>query len=160
MLLSTYSSLCTIGVGGVELRHKSVEEFVHIACEVDVILLIDSLQLGVEAANGHVLEALALNLRPVVYLVRGDVLGITGDVVRSVGVSTLSTDDRHQFVVLVRDEELGSQLTDAVNLVVLLTTSLCVGQRAILLVESLDFVQVRLLGSGVGDTEATRSLEH
>ena len=43
---------------------------------------------------------------------------------------------------------------------VLLTTSLCVGQCAILLVESLDFVQVRLLGSGVGDTEATRSLEH
>ena len=63
-----------------------------------------------ETTDDHILETVALDLCPILNLVRRDVLRITGDIVRGKSVSTLGTDGCHQFVVLVGDEVLGCEL--------------------------------------------------
>ena len=63
--------------------------------EVHVVFLIYGLELGVETPDDHVLETVGLHFRPVLYLVRGDVLGVAGHVVGGESVGTPGTDDCH-----------------------------------------------------------------
>ena len=160
VLLRTNRGLCAIGVGGEEHGADTLPEFARVLSDADVVLLIHSFQLGVESTDHHILEAVGLNLSPIGDFVRGNVLHIARHVVRGVSVRTLCTDGRHELVVLVGDEILGSQLAHGVNLVILLAALFGVGDEAILLVASLNVVQQRSLGGGIGDTKLVGSLEH
>ena len=113
-----------------------------------------------EATDDHVLETVALNLRPVLHLVRGNVLGVAGDVVRRIGIAALGTNGGHQLVVLVGNEILGSHLRDAVDATIGHAARLGVGQLAILLVALLDVVEKGCLLGGVGNAKLPRALEH
>ena len=89
MFLCTDSRLRAIGVRGTKLASHGLKEFVDIFRQTDIVLLIDSLQFCVETTNHHIHEAVALYLRPVLHLVRGNVLHITGDIVRRIGIGAL-----------------------------------------------------------------------
>ena len=91
MLLRTQRCLQTIGMIGEQLTHHGSHLLTEIARQTDVVLLIDSLQLGMETADDHVLETVCLNLGPVFYLVRRNILDIAGNVIRGVGIGTLGT---------------------------------------------------------------------
>ena len=110
MFLRTDGGLRSIGVCRGEFLAQGTPYLVTIVRQVHVILLIHGLQLGVETTNHHVLETVGLNLGPVFYLVRRNILRIAGDVVRGEGIGTLGTDSSHQFVVLIGNEILGGNL--------------------------------------------------
>ena len=160
VVLRTDGGLCTVGVRWGQLLAQSTENLVAIVGQIEIILLIDGLQLGVEPTNHHVLETVGLNLRPVLNLVAGDILRIAGDVVGRKGVGTLSTDGCHQLVVLVGDEVLCCQLRDRVNLVVGLLTGCRVGQLAVDLVALFYLVEQGSLCSGVVGTKLLSTFEH
>ena len=106
------------------------------------------------------LEAVALDLRPVLNLIAGDVLGVTGHIVRGEGIRTFGSDGRHEFVVLVGDEVLGSQLTDGVNLMIGLLTGLRIRQLTIGLIALFNLSQQRSLGLRIIRSELGGTLEH
>ena len=95
-----------------------------------------------EAANDHVLEAVALYACPVFDLVRGDVLHIAGHVVRGVGVGALGTYRRHELVILVGYVILCRDLRHAVYLVVEPLALGGVGHLAVGLVAAFNVVEV------------------
>ena len=160
VLLRTDGGLRAIGMGGEQHGADALPELARVLSDTDVVLLVDSFQLGVESADDHILETVGLDLSPVGDFVRGDVLHIARHVVRCVGIRSLCSDGRHQLVVLIGDEVLGGQLADGVDLVILLPTQFRVGDEAILLVACLDIVQQRGFGLGVGDTKLISALEH
>ena len=160
MLLRTDGGLRAVRMRGEKLGQQSLVLLVAIAGETNVVLLIDSLQLGMEAANHHILEAVGLHLCPVLNLVRGNVLYIAGHVVRGEGIRALATDGSHQFVVLIGNEVLGCELRDAVYLVVLLLTCCLVGYGSVFFVALLYLVQQGGLCIGVCSAELLCTLEH
>ena len=97
-------------MGREELCKECCIHLAPVAGKTDVILLIYRLQLCVEAADNHILEAVTLNLCPSVQLIRWNILYIASYVIRSVGVCTLTTDGSHHLVVLVRDVVAGCEL--------------------------------------------------
>ena len=113
-----------------------------------------------ETADYHVLESVALHLRPVLYLIVRDVLHIAGYIVGSIGIGALASDARHQFVVLVRDIVFGSQLRDGINLVVSLLALSRVGEFAVALISAGNLVEIWLLLGVVGGAEFLGTLEH
>ena len=160
MLLCTNGGLSAIGVCRCELLAQCTPNLVTIVGKVDVILLINSFQLGMETTDNHILETVGLNLSPVVNLIRRDVLYITGDIVRGEGIGALSTDGSHQLVVLIGNEVAGSHLRYAVDAMIGSLARLWVGKTAISLIASLDVGKQRSLGSGIGNTEMIGTLEH
>ncbi len=81
MLLLTDGGLGAVRVGRGEKLPEGSKLLVVVACHGDVLLLVYSLQLGVETADHHVLESVALYLSPVLYLVVRDVLYIAGHII-------------------------------------------------------------------------------
>ena len=136
------------------------KELTLVAAQSDIILLIDSLQLGVEATYHHVLESVGLDLCPVLNLVRRDILRIAGYIVRGIGVRPFCTDGCHQLIVLIGNEILGSHLRDRVDLVVSLLAGLGIGKLAISLIALFDLCQQRSLSLGVIRTKLFRALKH
>ena len=136
------------------------KELALVAGQTDVILLIHSLQLGVEATDHHVLESVTLDLCPVLNLVRRDILRITGHVVRRVGVRPFCTDGCHQLVILIGNEILGCHLRDRVDLVVSLLAGLGIGKLTISLITLFDLCEQRGLCLGVIRTKLFRALKH
>ena len=110
VLLLADGSLCAIRMGRSEEVPESSNFLGGIACHGDVLLLVHSLQLCMEATDDHVLKAVALHLGPVFYLIVWDVLHVAGDIIAGIGVCSLATDARHELVVLVGDVVFGSQL--------------------------------------------------
>ncbi len=110
MVLRSDGRLCAIGMVGEELGAQRIPFLIVVAGQSDVVLLIDSLQLGVESADNHVLEAVTLYLSPCVNLIGRDVLHITGDIIGSVSVATLRANGRHELVILIGDVILGCEL--------------------------------------------------
>ena len=160
MLLRTDGGLRTVGVRGSELLAHGLPHLVAVVCQIQVILLIHGLQFGMESADDHVLETVALDLCPVLNLVGGDIFHITGDIVRGEGVRPLSADGGHQLVVFVGDEILGCELRHGVNLVIGLLAGLCVGELTIGLVALLYLVEQRGLCLMVVRTKLIGALEH
>ena len=160
MLLRADGGLRAVWMRGEEFGIQRIDHLVGIVGQVDVVLLIDSLQFGMEATDHHVTEAVGLNLGPVVHLIRGDVLHIACHIVRREGVGALRANGSHEFVVLVGDVILRSQLTDGVDLMVGLTAFLGVGQQAVGLIALLYLVQIGCLGDRVAHAELIRTLEH
>ena len=136
------------------------KELTLVAAQSDIILLIDSLQLGVETTYHHVLESVGLDLCPVLNLVRRDILRITGHVVRGVGVRPFCTDGCHQLVILIGNEILGCHLRDRVDLVVSLLTRIRIRQLAISLIALFNLCEQRGLSLGVIRTKLFRALKH
>ena len=87
------------------------------------------------------LETVALDLRPVLDLVGWDILRIAGHIIRGECIRTLRTDSSHQFIVLIGDEVLGSNLTHRVDLMIRLFTLGWVCQQTITLIAVLDVLQ-------------------
>ena len=143
-----------------EAGEKAVDDLLLVVGHADVLLLIDGLELGVEAADDHVFKTVALHLCPVLNLVRGDVLGVAGDVVRGVGVGAFGADGGHQLVVLVGDGNLAGLIADAVNLVIDGAALLGVGGLTIDLVKVGNLVEHGALGIDVLCAEVGGALEH
>ena len=160
MFLLTDGGLGTVRMGRGEKLPEGSKLLVVVASHRDVLLLVYSLQLGMETADHHVLESVALYLCPVLNLVVRDVLHIAGHVVGSIGVGALASDARHQLVVLVRDVVLGCQLRNRVDFVISLLALCRVGQLAVALISACDFVEIRLLLGVVDGAELLGSLEH
>ena len=160
VLLRADSGLCAVGVVGEEHGAQGFPGLAGVLGDTNVVLLVHGLKFGVEATDDHVLEAVGLNLGPVLDFVRGDVLGVAGHVFRSVGVGAFRTDGRHELVVLVGDEILRGQLAHRVDFVVGDAAFLGVGEGAVLLVASLNVVKEHLLGFSIGGAEIRCSLEH
>ena len=160
VLLRADGGLSAVGMRGEKLGEQSLVLFVAVAGKANVVLLIDSLQLGVEAANHHILEAVGLHLCPVLNLVRGNVLHIASHVIRGESIRALTANGGHQFVVLIGNEVLGRELRDAVYLVVLLLTCCLVGYGAIFFVALLNLIQQGSLSLGVCSAKLLCTLEH
>ena len=160
MRLRTDGGLRTIGVRREEFCHHGVIHLLVVVGQIDIVLFVYGLQLSMETTDGHILEAVGLNLQPCLHLVRGDILHVAGTVVPRIGIGTLSTNHRHHLVVLVGDEEFCCQLRHAVNLVIRLLTLCWVCQRAILLVAGLDVCQQGSFCFRVCHTIFIGTLEH
>ena len=57
MILRTDGGLQSVRVVGPQHLTDGIEEFPLVAAEADVVLLIDSLQFGMETADDHILES-------------------------------------------------------------------------------------------------------
>ena len=139
---------------------EGVEGFLGIGGQAHVLLLIDSLELGVEATEHAVHEAVGLDPGPVLHLVGGDFLHVAGDVVGRVGIGAFGADDGHQLVILVRDGDLGGLVADGVDLVVQVQPLLRVLQGAVHFEQAVDGGEHRLFRFVVLRAELFRSLEH
>ena len=63
-----------------------LQHFADVLVQAAVVFLIHSFKLGVESADHHVFETLALNCCPVVQLVGGNVLHVAGLVLTREGI--------------------------------------------------------------------------
>ena len=160
VLLGADRGLLAVRVVRVERPGHGLVELLAVAGQGHVLLLIDGLQLGVEAADHQMTETVGLDTGPVVDLVGGDVLGIDGLVVGGPGVGPGGADDSHQFVILVGDRQLGGLETHGIDLVVDGQALRLVRGLAVDLEQALDLVQHGLLGSIVGRAELLGALEH
>ena len=160
MFLRTQHGLRTVGVMREQRGVECLPNLAAVAGQRHVLLLVDSLQLGVEASDDGMLKAVGLNAGPVVDLIRRDVLDINRHVLRRVGVGAIGADGGHQLVVLVRNGDLRSLVADGVDAVVDGRTLGLVGRNAVGLEQLLDFIQQRFLGSIIRRTELLGALEH
>ena len=160
MFLRTDGGLRAVRMGRRQLLTHRTPYLVTVVSQIHVVFLVDGFQLGMETANHHVLETVGLNLRPVLNLVRRDVLYVARHIVRREGIRTLGTDSCHQLVVLVGNEVLCCHLTHRVNLVIGLLTGLSIGQFTICLVTLLNIRQQRSLCRGVRGAKLLGTLEH
>ena len=144
-------------------KEACVDGFEHLAVvagEVHVVFLVDGFELGVESANHVVAEAVGLDLRPVLHLVGGDVLGVDGFVVGGPGVGAAAAYHAHHLVVLVGDSDLGCQVAHGVDLMVMCLAGFGVGDGAVLFVEALDLVEIGFFSRIILRSELLRALEH
>ena len=139
---------------------EGVEGLLGVVGQAHVLLLVHGLELGVEAAENAVLEAVGLDLRPVLELVGGDFLHVAGHVVGGVGVGAAGADDGHELVILVRDGDLGRLVADGVDLMVQVQAGLRVRQGAVHLEQAVDGREQGLLGLVVLRAEQLGTLEH
>ena len=151
--------LLAIGVVGEEGSHHRLVDAAVVLGHTDVLLLIDSLKLGVEQAQHQVGKAVALHLGPLLDLVGGDVFDIHRIVVRGEGVGALAADGGHRLVVLVGDGDGRGDVADRVDLVVDLGTLGLVGGAAIDLVEVLNLLDINLFLLPVGGAQLVAALE-
>ena len=160
VVLGADDGLRPVGVVGEQERVEGVEGFVGVGGQAHVLFLIDGLELGVEAAEYAVHEAVGLDLGPVLHLVGGNFLHIAGDIVGRVGIGPFGADDGHELVVLVRDRDLGGLVADGVDLMVQGEALVVVLQGAVHLKETVDGREHRLLGLVVLGAELLGTLEH
>ena len=160
MLLLAESGLCAVWV----VRECQLKEFVRhlpaVASKTHIILLVYGLKLGVEATNYSICKSLRLNLRPVLNLIRRDILHVVCFVKRRPGVCAVSSDCLHQLVVLVRYSILRSLLRYAVNLCVDGLALRLIGGCAIDLEQTLNLVEQWLLRLVVLCSKLVGTFEH
>ena len=144
LLLRAENGLGAVGMMGEEAGVDGFEHLAVVAGEVHVVFLVDGFELGVESADHVVAEAVGLDLRPVLHLVGGDVLGVDGFVVGGPGVGPAAAYHAHHLVVLVGNGDLGCQVAHGVDLMVMRLALFGVGDGAVLFVEALDLVEIGL----------------
>ena len=160
LLLRAEHGLGAVRMMGEEAGEDGLEHLAVVAGEVHVILLINSLKFGVESADDVVAEAVGLYLRPVIYLIGGDILGVDGFVVGSPGVGAAAAYHAHHLVVLVGDGDLGCQIADGVDLVIMCLACLGIFDSTVFFVEALYLVEVWLFRFIVLCAELLGALEH
>ena len=160
MLLAAQGGLLAVRVVREEGLVDGLPELAAVLGQGHVLLLVDGLQLRVEAADHAVTEAVSLDAGPVVDLVGGDVLGIDSLVGGGPGVGAVRADDGHQLVILIGDRELGGLVAHRVDAVIDGLAPGLVRRLAVKFEELFDLVEHRLLGFIVHRTEALRALEH
>ncbi len=160
ILLRTQHGVHSVGMVRIERHHERVQHLAAVARERHVVLLVDGLQLGVESADHRIGETVGLDLRPVVDLVRGNLLGVDGHVVGGEGVRARGADGRHQLVVLVGNRQLRSLLRHGVDAGIDRTAFVGVGRGAVDLEQTLDLVEHRTLGLVILGAERLGALEH
>lgn len=160
MLLQTDDGMMSVRM----IWHSQCDEFLErlaaVVGQAHVVLLVDGFEFGVESADNRILEAVCLNLRPVLDLVGRDVLDIGGFVARRPRIRTAGTDCGHEFVVFVRNGEFRRLLRHAVDLRVDCLALRIVGSRTVNFEQTLDFVEQRFLGCVILRTELLGTLEH
>ena len=160
VLLRADDRLLSVGVVGVEHLVECLKHFPDILGEAAVVFLIDSLQLGVESSDDHVLEAVALHGSPALHLVGGDVLNVARLVLTRECIASGGADACHELVVLVGDGDSRCLVGYGVDGVVDVRSLLRVGCLPVSFVESLDFVEHGLFRDVILGSELRCSLEH
>ena len=125
-----------------------------------ILFLVHCLQLSVEAADDTVLEAVRLNLGPVLHLVAGDIFSVASHIEAGVGIGTVGTDGGHQLVIFIGDGILRSFVRQAVDRMIDSFTLSLVSSLAVNFKGLFDLVEQRLLYFIIHRAEMIGSLEH
>ena len=149
-----------VGVSGCHHTEYGVRQLVPVTVQVLVVLLVYSLQLGMETAQHNILETVRLNLCPILQLIAGDILHIYRLVVTGKGITAVTADVSHQLVVFVGNEVCAGLVTDAVYLVIDSLALFGVGRCTIYLIEVRNLIQQHLLLFIVDGTQIGTALEH
>ena len=149
-------------VGMVREKHlvEGVDGFLAVVGHGHVLLLIHGFQFRVETAEDGVHEAVGLDAGPVVHLVGGDFLHVTGDIVGGEGVGAFGADDGHELVVFVGDGYFGSLVAHGVNLRIEGFALLRVREGAVHLEQGIDFLKQRTFCHIILRAQDTGALEH
>ena len=160
VLLGADSGLDAVRMAGKQHGINGFHSLGVILRKAHVLLLIDSLQLGVEAADHRVDEPVSLDLRPILYLVGGNILLIDSHVGGREGVGSGRSDDGHQFIIFIGDGDLRGLIADRVDHMVEGDPLLRICLGPIFLEKAPDLVEHRLLRLIVRGSETLRTLEH
>jgi len=160
MLLCSQHGLRAVGVVGEQRGVHRFPDFAAVLRQGHVLLLVNGLKLGMEAADHGILETVGLDFGPVVDLVRGNVLDVDRHVLRREGVGAVGSDGRHQLVVLVGNGDFRSFVADRVYAAVDGRALGLVGGLAVNLEETFDLVEHRFLRGVVRGAELLRAFEH
>ena len=160
IILGAENGLGAVWVVRKEGGEHTFHELATIVGERHVLLLVDGFQLGVEAADDGIFEAVGLNAGPVLDLVGGNVFYVASHVVGGVSVGAVGADGCHKFIILVGNGDERGFITDGVDLAVDFAASHRVGGDAVHFKELLDLVEQRLFGGIVGGTKLLGTLEH
>ena len=160
MLLCANGGLRAVGMARIQLGVQRIVCLAEVVGKRNILLLIHRLELCVESPYHHILKPVGLYAQPVLHLVCRYVFGVTGHVVAGISVGALRSYRRHELVVFVGYEETRRQLRQTVYLAVAALALLRVGERAVVLVLSLDGVEQWLLCRIVGGSESLCPLKH
>ena len=160
VLLRAQHGLGAVGMVGEQGGGHRFPYLARVLRERHVLLLVDGLQFGVEAADDGVLEAVGLDACPVVDLVRRDVLDVDGHVLRRVGVRSVGADGGHQLVVFVGNGQFRGFVAYRVDAVVDGRAFGLVRRLAVDFEETFDFIEHRFFGGVVRGAVLLRTLEH
>ncbi len=125
-----------------------------------ILFFIYRLQFRMETADYVMLEAVRLYFGPVLHLVGGNILHIHRHIVTGIGIRTVRPDSGHQFVIFVRNSQLGSLVRNTVDFLIQSKAFRFIRRFAVNFKQSLYLVQQRLLQLIVLGTESLRSLKH
>ena len=68
-----------------------------------------------ETADDWVDEPVGLDLGPILYLIRGNILLINSHVIGCEGIGTSRSDDGHEFIIFIGNSDLGGLIADRVD---------------------------------------------
>ena len=125
-----------------------------------ILLLIHRFQFGVETANHIMLETVGLYLGPVFHLIGRNILHIHRHIITGIGIRTVCPDSRHQFVVFIRNGQLGRLIGNAVDFLIQSHTLRLVRRLTIHFKQRLYLIQHRLFLLIILGAERLRSLKH
>ena len=92
MLLAADCGLLAVWMVREEGLVESLPNLAVVLSQGHILLLVDGFKLGVEAADDIMTETVCLNFRPVLDLVRRDVLSIDSLISRGPGIGTVRAD--------------------------------------------------------------------
>ena len=118
ILLCTQYGLCSIRMLGEERGEDRLLHFAVVPGQRHIFFFVYSFQFRMETADDIILEAVCLNLCPVLYLIGGDIFLIDSLVIPCVGVAAGRTDSSHQLVIFVGNGVFGCFVREAVDGVV------------------------------------------
>ncbi len=160
VLLRTENGVLTIRDIGIQQLVNRQIHFLYIHGGIHVKLLIDGLELRMEAAYDEILEAVGLDHRPARQLSGRDHLVIAGTLIAGEGINTCRTDSTHEFVELIRYRDLGVLIGEGVDEMIDRLALSRIGRCTIKLIERIDGIEVRNLFLVIGSTIRLRTLEH
>ena len=160
VLLGADDGLGPVRVMGEEDGINGDHRFFRIIGQPLVVFFVDSFQLGVETADDHVLEAVGLDLGPVLDLVGRDVFLVAGYIAGREGIGPFGSDQGHHLVIFIGDGQFRGFVTDGVDPVVGGGAFGRVRLGPVNIIQGLDLVQHGLFCRVVGRSDEFGTFEH
>ena len=145
MLNSTDCSLRTISIHRPQPCKQSLPGFLPVIIKSPVFLLIHSLQFRMKQSHLRIPETLRLNRSPVFQLIRRHIILINRLLQPSMRIRTLCTYRRHHFIILIRNRKLRCIPRNTINLMINHLPFRHIRRLSVHLIQSLNFIQLRLL---------------
>ena len=113
-----------------------------------------------ETTDHIVLKAISLYFRPILYLVRRNILYINCLVKACIGIRSCCSDSSHQFIIFIRDSQLRRFVWYTVDLMIDGFPFCFVGSLTIDFKQTFNLIQHRFFLFIILRSEMSRSLEH